>query len=493
MAIDYRIPMGVQTTASLRERRQPIITMQDVFERQDRDYEREKEMLAVQRKADEDLAIQQAFQQHRKQDGSPDYDAIVNTLSMRFPQKAMELQGVFAEGRAKAAKAKQDEFKVIQDKYAQGIKLAQGIYDQASLDQIAPQINQLSPEFGALLGTTYDKQKLDSLVNIAKTAEQIYKERRDAIDDFVKGDVQGGVIRYLRSAQSDEEYQKMLAEAQQVGVSDAVLGTLPKVWTPETKKQLDAMTMTFKDELAQRNTEADDRRSDRAVAVQERQASLAEQRGTRLAQAAEAAAKGGAAGLTPAQLETRRRQAVLWRQNQLAALERRRRGTMSADGEQLTAPMTQDAVDEEKARIQAGYYQLLGEAPPAGELPQGVKTKVKALRKKFSKIADARDELSLDMEDILDQYPDVDEQGIYAALDEAYAPAVPNAPPAAGQRQVRRGKWPETTRQYVYEQMKSAKFSNGQPMFPGIKLDDPKIDVFIANNREKLMDLGKLK
>lgn len=425
MAIDPNIPLAA-TEGLQRQRSGPGATMRDFFEARKIDDARVQAEVEARRKAEEERLVGEAFSSNTRPDGSPDYDRIVNTLAGKNPDLAMRVQEIVAKGRKTAADAKATEIENAIKGLDQGIKVLQAATDQSSYDAALPVIRSLDPGIADALGPTYDPNRVQSFLNIGFTAQQLYEQRRNALADWQKGDTDGAFLRYLKTAANDEEYQNFMEQGRQMGVPEAVLNAVPKTWSADAVRQVEAMSQTYKDQLTQENAEADDRRQAEQLAETQRHnrttegisganLSLARQREARQAAAARA---GGSGTGTDA---VGRRQAEAWRANQLAALARAKRdGIENAVGD-LT-PMTPEMIREEEERIESSYRAMAGIPPPPDNpaFPKGVADYVRKLKGKYETYEEAAAELDTAMAELVADHPNMNESQVRDELAKAF-------------------------------------------------------------------------
>jgi len=443
------------------------------------DDERAQQELAARQKAQEDADVTAAFGRHKLPNGAPDYDAIVNTLAPKYPALSLKMQGVVADARKKSADAQSVELKNTVEKYDMGLRLAQGIVDQNTLDAIRPQIATISPEFAELLGPTYDQARVGQLGQIAFTAKELYTQRQEALAAWSKGDVDGGFLRYIKTAANDEEYQQFKEQARALGVPGPVVDGVPATWSPEAIQQIEAMSLSAKDQADIADKDADNAAAatNAANVEADRQARLkiAQSREARLASGG-AEAGAGTAGLTPAAQEATRRAAESWKATQLAALARAKRGYV--DGYATVPPMPADAVKAEEDRIESSYRSMAGLPEPADNpaFPRGVQDYVQQLKAKYETFEEADEELSRASADLKADHPNMNEAEVRKALGRAFGRAS-----AAGsqpqQREVRVKASPS--------ERAKAKEILTKAGFKGITDNDPRIDVFLANEKNR--------
>ncbi len=403
-------------------------------------------------KADEDAVEREAFQLYTTPDKGTDFDSVINHMSAKAPKRALALRTLVDNQRTNEVNRRKAELETNQKKLEVGARAAQGIYDQASLDARMPVIRALSPEVADSIGPVYSKERIDSVIRIGMTAQQVIQDQITAVNDFLAGKKDIAYWKYLSTAQTPEQVEKIKSEFRGAGLPEAVIKMTPE-WTDA--KTFQAATRDLGMTPAERATMQDriddnKRQDDAALATAKyRQQQLDDLKAYRdrqnnIRERALGNGPGGTRGLTPATLEATRRAAEAQLNREMTALETRR--------EKSEGAMSDVDYQAEVERIQSNYRRMLN-APDNQALPEGVQTYVRGLTKKYkiaeavkkdgvttpavdanAAIAKAADEIDRAWPKIQKDHPGVDRAQVDALLTRLYGAEIPAkvAPPPSG-------------------------------------------------------------
>ena len=290
-----------------------------------------------------------------------DWDAGIAAVKQKYPLRGLQLEQKFQQARTSALTAHTQEVEEKLKRIRAGLSIMNGVEDDGDYQVRMPALRQISPEVADLLGPTYDPKKVDHIRQIGLSAEQLYNERRGALQDFADGKSDTGLLRYLKTASNEDEYQQILQGARSLGIPAGVLAMYPQHWTPDTPKKLEEMGLTayqkgmLKDKADDNarmlaNQQAAQTQRDRMYQIaKDREASLEKQRGT----------GGSGAGITANQRESSRRAAEAWRSDHLDKLRDAARGKFDQYGTMIVAPLTDEQIQKEQDAIEASYQAML--------------------------------------------------------------------------------------------------------------------------------------
>lgn len=385
MALDASIPQSGR--APLAQMANPVDSMAGILKLRQAEAETAEKVAERAQKEAEEQDFRSAVQQHQLPDGSPDWDAVVNALAPKYPDRAIALKGEIGKARTSAAEAMTKSTAATLAQYQAGSSLIAQMLEGGpdAHATLYPLLEQLSPEVAGLV-RDYNPERLTALSNLGRSQAEMFKERMEALQAWSAGDLDGGFLRFARTARNDEEYQTFKREARAMGVGKALIDTLPPTWTPDVPALIGKMSMTAKDEetlAGQAAARAETHRSNLAdEATARTSANTAAARERRLGEEdrtpAGGAPKTDAVGL---------RQARQWKVDALADLEKRRKGISTGAAGRGTSSWTSSAgaatgtkmsdadYQAEKQWIEDQYRFLIGEThsappPPGGDTAQ---------------------------------------------------------------------------------------------------------------------------
>jgi hypothetical protein len=216
------------------------------------------------RKREEEQWERDAFAQHQTPDGF-DYDAIINTLGVRVPQKAMALRKLVDEQRKATAEMEGEKLKLDAQKVEMGLQAMNGATPETYAQRLAI-VRRLSPEIADMLGETFDPNRINEIINIGTKSLDYLKLRQDGLKKWSDGDLAGGYWQTVRSAQSPDEVDQIRKNAVAMGVPQDILNMTPLFTNPEEfAKRIDDIILTPAERARIANEKIDNDRQDKAT------------------------------------------------------------------------------------------------------------------------------------------------------------------------------------------------------------------------------------
>jgi len=329
---------------------------------------------------EDEAAVRTTFQRHAMPGGGVDLDAVVDDLERQGrPGPAANLRKQMFDQRKSFADNLKTTIENETKQLGVASQMLQGVRDTSGLLRARDFIAKnpaLGPEYAKLVPDVYDKATVDQLVAQGMEHAAYLTKLRDASNaykDFLDGKAKGTAVlsQWLSAGRTPQEYAALYQKAAQGGFNadDLALFPTPERWTPQTPDRIAAMGMTPEQRAAQAG-QAAGRAETRRHNLQGEVAETTRQSSTTAAQAS-ALARDVAAD---------EQAATKWEQDEYSKLEDRvRTGIPTKDQYNRVTyrQMTPQEINQEHARIEAGYQALRPKAvtirPGAASEPGGAR------------------------------------------------------------------------------------------------------------------------
>ena len=196
MPLDARIPLG----ATVAQIPNPLETIGNALKLKRQKADDEAAIAERERKTKEEADERDLFQKHKKADGTPDYDTIINRLSPLHPERAMALRNTLADARTKAANARRSELLTESTRVDMAANALKAVKTPEQYAAALRLVHEADPEMAAALGDTYDPVKVQQAVDAGMSLSEYNTQHAKAIDLALSGKVDAAVGRVLSLA-----------------------------------------------------------------------------------------------------------------------------------------------------------------------------------------------------------------------------------------------------------------------------------------------------
>jgi hypothetical protein len=255
---------------------------------------RKMEMTAAQEAEADRQAVQSAFAQHARPDGSVDQEAVLAAVAPR-PKAYLMLTEQFSKGRKDATEARAKELETEAKRAERVAQIMQGIEDDDGYQFFRPSLAASDPELAEMLPEKFDPKVKDLIVSAGTSRAEFNKQRIDALnrDD----DEESKVLNYLSLAQDPDDWQDGWEMAEIYGVTKRLQGAgLTPEFSPDQAQRAAALARTPEQRAQEASRVSDDERQEKAQQEIERHNRATE--AIQAQQAKRVAAGAGLAGLS---------------------------------------------------------------------------------------------------------------------------------------------------------------------------------------------------
>jgi hypothetical protein len=165
------------------------------------------------------------------------------------PGAALDLETKWGAQRKSQFDALRSQVELDSKQLDLGLRYLQSVRTPQSFAAAKRAIQAIDPDVAAMLGDTYDPDRVDQMLNVGLTAKEFLDRRKESLELFTKGDLTKAVGGWLSTATSDQEWNTVLKTAADFGAPPQLLQQFG-TFSPDNVKRAGLLTMTPKEREA---------------------------------------------------------------------------------------------------------------------------------------------------------------------------------------------------------------------------------------------------